>query len=107
MLGLAEISITAAQKTGIMKFLEDFDTDSLVAGDTVDTIAEKLKTELQSLTIPITRPMGCHVVGFMDEGLSRKPKLRHVFHEEWNDAGEFTNEDSHSEYYPHMVTKLS
>lgn len=76
-------------------------------GETVETIAEKLKTALESVTPPIKRSMGCHVAGFVGEETPKKPKLRHVFHADWHNAGEFTNEDCHSEYHTVYGNKIS
>lgn len=92
--GLAEIA-TKKERTDILPFLEGFDNENLKKGFTIDDIAKSLTAKLESIDPKIERSMGIHIAGYID----KKPKLRHVFHSNWHKAGEFTNEDCHSEYH--------
>jgi hypothetical protein len=92
--GLAEI-ITKTHRKDIIPFFEEFDKTSVKEGFTVDDIAEELKKTLESIDLMSDWSMGFHIAGFVE----KKPKLRHVFHTAWHDAGEFTNEDCHLEYH--------
>ena len=97
--GLAEIASQNAQRKDIVPYLKEFDRSSVMRGDTVDVIAEKLKESLESVTPPIDDRMGFHVAGYIDFEGHRVPHLRHVFRWDWHNPGKFTNEDCHAEYH--------
>ena len=106
--GLAEIPTTDNKKVDIISYLANFDRSKLGDGETVDSIADKLRTDLESISPPIDGSMGCHIAGFVGSDESRKPKLRHVFHcAGWHNAGEFTNENCHTEYHTIYGNKVT
>lgn len=90
--GLAEI-----QKKPILDFLIEFEESCIDKTDTINEISEKLKNYLQDLKPKIQSRMGLHLVGYVKKEEEYIPRLRHVFHERWHSAGEFTNENSNIE----------
>jgi hypothetical protein len=97
--GLAEVRRTGVPNKDIVPYLAEFDHSSIERGDTVDAIAGKLKQCLENVTPPISSRMGFHVAGYIDLEGHRAPHLRHVFRWDWHRPGEFTNENSHTEYH--------
>jgi hypothetical protein len=79
----------------MLQILQEFQESLLSQNDNVDSIASKLTQYLGGMTPQIEKGvrMGFHIAGYVET----KPKLRHVFHESWHNAGEFTNEDCHTE----------
>lgn len=92
--GLAEI-----RGKLLLDFLAEFETSVIEKTDTIDGVAEKLKNQLQNVEPKIQVRMGLHLAGYMKKEEDYIPRLRHVFHEHWHSAGEFTNEDCHLEYH--------
>ena len=86
-------------------FLKEFDENNLSSNDFIDEIASKLKQKLEAITPKIKKRCGFHVAGYSKS--TQKPKLRHVFHENWHDDGEFTNEDCHKEYHDSIGNRVS
>lgn len=99
--GLAEIT-TETNKKDIVSYLEEFDNSKVKEGFTLDDVAEELKITLESISPKIEHPMGFHIAAY----LKNRPKLRHVFHMDWHNPGEFTNEDCHLEYHTEYGDKL-
>lgn len=97
--GLAEVVSQGQSKKDIVPYLEEFDSSVVEEGDTVDTIAEKLKEKLEGVTPRIDDRMGFHVAGYINSDDHKVPHLNHVFHWNWHGPGEFTNEDCHVEYH--------
>lgn len=93
--GVSYWGLAAFQGETVLEHLEKFDESHANKNDNVDSIAEKLKNYLESIEPKIKRRMGLHVAGYVNNA----PKLHHVFHESWNTAGEFENEDCHKEYH--------
>lgn len=91
--GLAEI-----QKNPMLDFLTEFEASLIDESDSVDTVAEKLKKELEKITPKTQTRVGFHIAGYT-RGQEQSPRLRHLFHETWHSAGIFTNEDSHTEHH--------
>lgn len=94
---------TYGSKKGI-DFLKEFDENDLDFNDSVDEIASKLKEKLEAVTPKIERRCGFHIAGYSKS--TKIPKLRHVFHENWHDAGQFTNEDCHKEFHTKNGNKV-
>lgn len=90
-------------KKGI-EFLKEFDEKELKSTDRVDEIASKLKIKLEAITPKIEKRCGFHIGGYSKS--TKKPKLRHIFHENWHDDGQFTNEDCHKEYHDIMGNRV-
>lgn len=63
--------------------------------DNVSSVADKLADYFRGIEPPIEHNMGLHIAGFIEGS----PALRHVFHESWNLAGEFENENCHEQYH--------
>ena len=97
--GLAEYGSTKGTD-----FLKEFDENDLSSNDFVDEIASKLKEKLEAITPKIKRRCGFHVAGYSKS--TQKPKLRHIFHENWHDDGQFTNEDCHKEYHASVGNRV-
>ncbi|MFX0206668.1 MAG: hypothetical protein ACFFDT_11840 [Candidatus Hodarchaeota archaeon] len=83
-------------------FLEEFDRNMLSKDDFVDEIASKLKEKLE--TLGIKRRCGFHIAGYSK---SNRPKLRHIFHENWHDKGKFIDEDCHKEFHDSLGNTIS
>lgn len=90
--GLAEFGSTKG-----VDFLKEFDGKDLDSNDFVNEIASKLREKLERIAPKIESRCGFHVAGYLES--SKKPKLRHVFHEKWHDSGKFTDEDCHKEFH--------
>ena len=60
---------------------------------TVDTFAERITEYFQEFNPP--EAMGFHIAGY----LGNNPRIRHVFHEDWHDQNEFTNEETNIEFH--------
>lgn len=60
-------------------------------------VASELKKKLETSSPVIRKGESCgfHVAGYLES----KPRLRHVFHERWHNAGEFVIEDCHREFH--------
>lgn len=101
--GLAEIRRRGMPKKDIIPYLKEFDRSIAERGDTVDILAKKLKQCLEDVTPQIKSNMGFHIAGYIEGNGGKVPHLRHVFHSDWHNPGEFTNEDCHCEYHipPH------
>ena len=66
----------------------------------VDTFSEKCKAYFEQFEPPC--PMGLHIAGYVNG----KPKLRHLFHEQWHDKKEFTNEESNIEFHDGLGRRI-
>lgn len=90
--GLAELN-----SKSMLEFLADFES-SLTEKDDVNSVSKKLASQLRIVKPPVSRRMGIHLVGYCGHD-EVYPQLRHVFHTDWHKDGEFTDEDSNTEYY--------
>lgn len=63
---------------------------------TVDAFAERITEYFQEFNPPTA--MGFHIAGY----LGNNPKIRHVFHQDWHDTNEFTNEETNIEFHDHQ-----
>jgi len=88
-------ALATVQGKTILKHLEKLEKSKIKKRDTISSIATKLKNYFESIKPKIKIRMGLHIAGYVNH----VPKLRHVFHESWNAAGEFENEDCHKEYH--------
>jgi len=89
----------------ILDHLKKFEDTMVETNDDVNTISDKLKRYLESLTPKIGKSMGIHLAGYCRSGSDLYPQLRHVFHVAWHKLGEFTNENSNQEYHLEDGTK--
>jgi len=103
--GLSYWGKAGFQDRTILQLLEEFERQSSRKSDDVDALAFKLTQYFQTISpkIAIGDRMGFHIAGYVENA----PKLRHVFHESWHNAGEFTNEDCHVEYHIYPGNKVS
>lgn len=92
--GLAEI-----QDKSMLDFLSEFEEAQIDEDDSIDEVAEKLKNHLENIVPRIRIRIGLHLAGYEKSGEESTPRLRHIFHERWHSSGEFTNEDSNSEWH--------
>ena len=90
--GLAEI-----KDEPLLDSLAEFEESCIDNADTIDEVAEKLKEHLHNVEPKIQVRMGLHLTGFVKKEEENIPRLRHVFHEIWHNAGDFTNENCHIE----------
>lgn len=72
----------------------------------VDSIAERISNYFQQYDLP--QPMGFHIAGY----LNHRPKIRHVFHQNFHEPNEVTNEETNIEFHdiqgnrqPHTPTE--
>lgn len=63
---------------------------------TVDTFAERITEYFQEFNPP--KAMGFHIAGY----LGNNPRIRHVFHVDWHNPNEFTNEETNVEFHDHQ-----
>ena len=89
----------------ILDHLKKFEDTKIESSDDVNSISEKLKRYLESLTPKIEKSMGIHLAGYCRSGSDFYPQLRHVFHTAWHKPDEFTNENSNQEYHLEDGTK--
>lgn len=92
--GLAEI-----RGKPLLGFLAEFEESFVDKADTIDEVAEKFKNHLQNVEPKIQVRMGLHLAGYVKKEKNYTPRLRHVFHEIWHNAGDFTDENCHIEYH--------
>lgn len=90
----------------VLEHLKDFETNSVATEDTVDDIAGKLKESLEDIRPRINERGGFHLAGCVREEERNSYRLRHVFHEVWHRAGEFTDENCHTEYHDPSGNKI-
>jgi len=90
----------------ILEILKEFENTMVENKDDVNIISEKLKSYLQARFPEIKKQVGIHLAGYCrGSGDDLYPQLRHVFHETWNNPGEFVNENSNQEYHLENGTK--
>ena len=103
--GISYWGLGSFGSTKIIDFLKQLDK-TLNSNDSVDEIASALENELKTQFMPkVDKRCGFHVAGYSRS--TKKPRLRHVFHESWHDAGQFTDEDCHWKFHTkngHTVT---
>jgi hypothetical protein len=95
--------LATLQSIQMREHLRNIESQMLENGEpiNVDSFASKLKEYLQNYTPRIN--MGFHVAGYLDD----KPKVRHVFHENWHSPNEFTNEESNIESHNETGNRIS
>jgi len=91
----------------VLEHLKDFEKDYVSETDTVDDVAEKMKGYLENINPKIKDAGGFHLAGCIAESEVESYRLRHVFHETWHEAGEFTNENCHTEYHDPYGNKIT
>lgn len=96
--GLAEIR-EEETRISTSKYLKDFDRKYVESGDDVHSVADKLKDALESVRPKIRKRMGVHATGYSEDNGDKYPVIRHVFHESWNEPGQFVNEYCNTEYH--------
>ena len=89
----------------ILEILKEFENTIVENSDDVNFISKKLKSYLQAQFPEIQSRVGIHLAGYCKGKDDFYPQLRHVFHETWNNPGEFINENSNQEYHLENGTK--
>lgn len=95
--GISYWGLGTVQDKPILDFLAKFEESLVEKTDTIDQVAEKLTTLLRTVMPKNEYRMGLHLAGYVRNGDTPIPQLRHIFHEKWHKAGEFVCENCHIE----------
>ena len=94
--GVSYWGLGGVEGKSVLEFLTDFEK-SVSATDTLDQVAQKLTSRL-STTLPTNQyRMGLHIAGYVTDGDTSIPQLRHIFHEAWHKPGQFVCENCNKE----------